>query len=77
MLGLIVASMLFGATFLGLTLFMSKSQELMYHTNQKLNLVSLLTVIYSVGQMIAPMIAGVLIGDSNNYQLALTFNYLY
>lgn len=74
MLGLIVASMLFGATFLGLTtLFMSKSQELMYHTNQKLNLVSLLTVIYSVGQMIAPMIAGVLIGDSNNYQLALTF----
>lgn len=74
MLGLIVASMLFGATFLGLTtLFMSKSQELMYHTNQKLNLVSLLTVIYSVGQMIAPMIARVLIGDSNNYQLALTF----
>lgn len=74
MLGLIVASMLFGATFLGLTtLFMSKSQELMYHTNQKLNLVSLLTVIYSVGQMIAPMIAGLLIGDSNNYQLALTF----
>lgn len=74
MLGLIIASMLFGATFLGLTtLFMSKSQELMYHTNQKLNLVSLLTVIYSVGQMIAPMIAGVLIGDSNNYQLALTF----
>ena len=74
MLGLIVASMLFGATFLGLTtLFMSKSQELMYHTNQKLNLVSLLTVIYSVGQMIAPMIAGVLIRDSNNYQLELTF----
>lgn len=74
MLGLIIASMLFGATFLGLTtLFMSKSQELMYHTNQKLNLVSLLTVIYSVGQMIAPMIAGLLIGDSNNYQLALTF----
>lgn len=74
MLGLIIASMLFGATFLGLTtLFMSKSQELMYHTNQKLNLVSLLTVIYSVGQMLAPMIAGLLIGDSNNYQLALTF----
>lgn len=74
MLGLIIASMLFGATFLGLTtLFMAKSQELMDHTNQKLNLVSLLTVLYSVGQMIAPMIAGVLIGDSNNYQLALTF----
>ncbi|MDT0724405.1 YbfB/YjiJ family MFS transporter [Staphylococcus haemolyticus] len=74
MLGLIIASMLFGATFLGLTtLFMSKSQELMYHTNQKLNLVSLLTVIYSVGQMLAPMIAGLLIGDSNNYLLALTF----
>lgn len=74
MLGLIIASMLFGATFLGLTtLFMSKSQELMYYTNQKLNLVSLLTVVYSVGQMIAPMIAGLLIGDSNNYQLALTF----
>ncbi|MCH4379389.1 MULTISPECIES: YbfB/YjiJ family MFS transporter [Staphylococcus] len=74
MLGLIIASMLFGATFLGLTtLFMSKSQELMYYTNQKLNLVSLLTVVYSVGQMIGPMIAGLLIGDSNNYQLALTF----
>ncbi|BCP94074.1 MULTISPECIES: YbfB/YjiJ family MFS transporter [Staphylococcus] len=74
MLGLIIASILFGATFLGLTtLFMSKSQELMHHTNQNLNLVSLLTVIYSVGQMIAPMIAGLLIGDSNNYQLALTF----
>lgn len=74
MLGLIIASILFGATFLGLTtLFMSKSQELMHHTNQNLNLVSLLTVIYSVGHMIAPMIAGLLIGDSNNYQLALTF----
>lgn len=71
---LIIASMLFGATFLGLTtLFMSKSQALSFQTNSKINFVSLLTVIYSVGQMLAPIISGVLIGDSGNYNLALSF----
>ncbi|MCI2773981.1 YbfB/YjiJ family MFS transporter [Staphylococcus petrasii] len=73
-LSLIIASMLFGATFLGLTtLFMSKSQALSFQTNSKINFVSLLTVIYSVGQMLAPIISGMLIGDSGNYNLALSF----
>ena len=66
--------MKFGGTFLGLTtLFISKGQSLMYKTDDPLNLVSLLTVIYSLGQMLAPMFAGILIGKSNNYNIALIF----
>ncbi len=45
----------------------------MYKTDDPLNLVSLLTVIYSLGQMLAPMFAGILIGKSNNYNIALIF----
>ncbi|BCD42272.1 major facilitator superfamily permease [Staphylococcus aureus] len=71
---LVISSVLFGGTFLGLTtLFISKGQSLMYKTDDPLNLVSLLTVIYSLGQMLAPMFAGILIGKSNNYNIALIF----
>ena len=70
---LVISSVLFGGT-LGLTtLFISKGQSLMYKTDDPLNLVSLLTVIYSLGQMLAPMFAGILIGKSNNYNIALIF----
>jgi predicted MFS family arabinose efflux permease len=73
-ISLIMSSLLFGATFLGLTtLFMSKGQQLMYKANGKANYVATLTVIYSVGQMIAPSISGLLIGDSGNYNAALIF----
>lgn len=71
---LMISSILFGSTFLGLTtLFMSTGQKLMYQSGGKSNLVASLTVIYSVGQMVAPAISGVLIGASNNYNIALAF----
>lgn len=71
---LVISSILFGATFLGLTtLFMSKAQTLMFQSNSKINLVASLTVIYSLGQMIAPALSGVLIGESGNYNAALIF----
>lgn len=71
---LMISSILFGSTFLGLTtLFMSTDQKLMYQSGGKSNLVASLTVIYSVGQMVAPAISGVLIGASNNYNIALAF----
>ncbi|MEB7788562.1 YbfB/YjiJ family MFS transporter [Staphylococcus equorum] len=71
---LVISSILFGATFLGLTtLFMSKAQTLMFQSNSKINLVASLTVIYSLGQMIAPALSGVLIGESRNYNAALIF----
>ncbi len=64
MLGLMVVWMLFGVTFLGLRrLFMWKREEVMYHRNEKLNVVWLLRVIYSVGEMIGPMIGGVVMGE--------------
>ncbi|MDW5470501.1 YbfB/YjiJ family MFS transporter [Staphylococcus equorum] len=71
---LVISSILFGATFLGLTtLFISKAQTLMFQSNSKINLVASLTVIYSLGQMIAPALSGVLIGESGNYNAALIF----
>ncbi len=71
---LVISSILFGATFLGLTtLFMSKAQTLMFQSNSQINLVASLTVIYSLGQMIAPALSGVLIGESGNYNAALIF----
>ncbi|QLK85253.1 YbfB/YjiJ family MFS transporter [Staphylococcus sp. 17KM0847] len=71
---IVIASMLFGGTFLGLTtLFMAKSQEIMLQTNQKINMVSLMTIVYSLGQMLAPMISGHLIGNSEHFDLALLF----
>lgn len=71
---IIISSILFGGTFLGLTtLFLSQGQTMMYRFNTKTNFVASLTVIYSVGQMIAPSISGVLIGESGNYNLALGF----
>ncbi|MDT3983004.1 YbfB/YjiJ family MFS transporter, partial [Staphylococcus ureilyticus] len=74
MLSLILSSLLFGSTFLGLTtLFMSKAQALMYQNNSKLNLVAILTVIYSLGQMIAPALSGLLIGSAGNFNAALIF----
>lgn len=69
---LIISSCLFGGTFLGLTtLFMSRGQ-LMSAISGK-NLVALLTFIYSLGQVIAPYFAGILIGDTDNYNGALIF----
>lgn len=74
MMSLVISSLFFGATFLGLTtLFMSKAQTLMFESASKINLVASLTVIYSLGQMIAPAFSGVLIGESGNYNAALIF----
>lgn len=71
---LIISSLLFGSTFLGLTtLFMSKGQMLMFQTGSQSNFIATLTVIYSVGQMIAPFVSGYLIGESGNYNSALLF----
>ncbi|MGV3128143.1 YbfB/YjiJ family MFS transporter [Staphylococcus simulans] len=71
---LIISSLIFGSTFLGLTtLFMSKGQMLMLETGGKSNFIATLTVIYSIGQMIAPFVSGFLIGESENYNAALLF----
>ncbi|WP_323707138.1 YbfB/YjiJ family MFS transporter [Mammaliicoccus vitulinus] len=69
---LIISSCLFGGTFLGLTtLFMSRGQLMSAILGK--NLVALLTFIYSLGQVIAPYFAGILIGDTDNYNGALIF----
>ncbi|EIU0280838.1 YbfB/YjiJ family MFS transporter [Staphylococcus pseudintermedius] len=68
-----LSSMIFGATFLGLTtLFMSKSHQITFETKGN-NLVAVMTLIYSVGQMIAPYISGILIERTHNYNDALIF----
>ncbi|WP_411860918.1 YbfB/YjiJ family MFS transporter [Mammaliicoccus sciuri] len=71
-ISLIISSCLFGGTFLGLTtLFMSRGQLMSAVSGR--NLVALLTFIYSLGQVVAPYFAGILIGSSNNYNGALIF----
>lgn len=71
-IALIISSCLFGGTFLGLTtLFMSRGQLMSAVSGR--NLVALLTSIYSLGQVMAPYFAGILIGSSNNYNGALIF----
>ena len=45
----------------------------MLQTGGKSNFIATLTVIYSIGQMIAPFVSGYLIGDSGNYNAALLF----
>ena len=71
-IALIISSCLFGGTFLGLTtLFMSRGQLMSAVSGR--NLVALLTFIYSLGQVVAPYFAGILIGSSNNYNGALIF----
>lgn len=71
-IALIISSCLFGGTFLGLTtLFMSRGQLMSAVSGR--NLVALLTFIYSLGQVMAPYFAGILIGSSNNYNGALIF----
>ncbi|PCF51734.1 YbfB/YjiJ family MFS transporter [Staphylococcus delphini] len=68
-----LSSMIFGATFLGLTtLFMSKSHQITFETKGN-NLVAVMTLIYSVGQMIAPYISGILIERMHSYNDALIF----
>ncbi|MCJ0965676.1 YbfB/YjiJ family MFS transporter [Mammaliicoccus sciuri] len=71
-ISLVLSSCLFGGTFLGLTtLFMSRGQLMSAVSGR--NLVALLTFIYSLGQVVAPYFAGILIGSSNNYNGALIF----
>ena len=71
-ISLVISSCLFGGTFLGLTtLFMSRGQLMSAVSGR--NLVALLTFIYSLGQVMAPYFAGILIGSSNNYNGALIF----
>ncbi|HDU0704866.1 TPA: YbfB/YjiJ family MFS transporter [Staphylococcus pseudintermedius] len=68
-----LSSMIFGATFLGLTtLFMSKSHQITFETKGN-NSVAVMTLIYSVGQMIAPYISGILIERTHSYNDALIF----
>ncbi|HEC2177840.1 TPA: YbfB/YjiJ family MFS transporter [Staphylococcus delphini] len=68
-----LSSMIFGATFLGLTtLFMSKSHQITFETKGN-NLVAVMTLIYSAGQMIAPYISGILIERTHSYNDALIF----
>ncbi|HCT0380197.1 TPA: YbfB/YjiJ family MFS transporter, partial [Staphylococcus pseudintermedius] len=68
-----LSSMIFGATFLGLTtLFMSKSHQITFETKGN-NLVAVMTLIYSVGQMIAPYISDILIERTHSYNDALIF----
>ncbi|WP_438798955.1 YbfB/YjiJ family MFS transporter [Staphylococcus pseudintermedius] len=68
-----LSSMIFGATFLGLTtLFMSKSHQITFETKGN-NLVAVMTLIYSVGQMIAPYISGILIERTHSYNDAMIF----
>ncbi|MCO4325733.1 MFS transporter [Staphylococcus agnetis] len=73
MIALMISSMLFGSTFLGLTtLFMSQGQKIAYEIGNG-HVVSLMTFIYSFGQMMAPYVAGVILAHTVGYSTALIF----
>ncbi|SFS63118.1 YbfB/YjiJ family MFS transporter [Paenibacillus sp. BC26] len=65
-----IGAILFGATFMGITtLFVSYAKELYPQNNRKI--IGLLTASFGLGQMIGPLVAGLLISGHGNYLVAL------
>lgn len=70
--GVFLGSLLFGGTFMGITtLTVSVGKNLSFQNTNKA--IGYLTASYGLGQVIGPMIAGILTSHSNNYNGALIF----
>lgn len=71
--GALIGSLLFGATFMGMTaLFMAEVKNSVSHKSNQL--IGLFTGVYGIGQVIGPIIAGVLITHSGNYDSSFIFS---
>lgn len=69
-ISLIISSLLFGATFMGITTLATTLARQMNPTNSS-RIIGYLTAIYAVGQMIGPTIAGILSFYTQSYNFAL------
>ncbi|WP_219834205.1 YbfB/YjiJ family MFS transporter [Paenibacillus sp. R14(2021)] len=68
--GVVAGALLFGVTFMGITtLSVSYAKELYPQNNRKI--IGLLTSLFGLGQMIGPVIAGLLIAGNGSYLTAL------
>ncbi|MGD8190732.1 YbfB/YjiJ family MFS transporter [Brevibacillus ginsengisoli] len=67
---LLLGAVLFGATFMGITTLTISYAKDLYPLNNR-RIIGLLTTIYGLGQMIGPVIAGVLISGRGSYDAAL------
>ncbi|GEK34950.1 YbfB/YjiJ family MFS transporter [Kurthia sibirica] len=67
-----LSALLFGSTFVGLVSMTTGYGRLLFPTKSA-SVVSVLTSYYAVGQIIGPIIAGILVGYYNNYNAALLF----
>jgi predicted MFS family arabinose efflux permease len=70
--GALIGSILFGATFMGITtLVVSEGRKIAPNRSSKV--IGYLTCVYGIGQMIGPSVAGILIAKSGNYHSSLFF----
>ena len=69
-ISLIISALLFGATFMGITTLATTLARQMNPANSS-RVISYLTAIYAIGQMIGPTIAGVLTSFTQSYNAAL------
>ncbi|WP_282942262.1 YbfB/YjiJ family MFS transporter [Paenibacillus sp. RC67] len=68
--GVILGTILFGGTFMGITmLFVAYAKDLYPHNNK--SIIGLLTTFFGLGQIIGPLIAGVMISGNGSYLSAL------
>ncbi|GIN92874.1 MFS transporter [Siminovitchia terrae] len=71
-IGVFLGAFLFGGTFMGITtLIVSKGQSLSFPNTNKS--IGYLTAAFGIGQIIGPVVAGILTSHSNNYNGALIF----
>ncbi|RNF39790.1 YbfB/YjiJ family MFS transporter [Planococcus salinus] len=70
--GALVGSLLFGASFMGLTaMFVAATRALLPEQSNKG--IGFLTFVFGIGQMVGPIIAGILIEYSGNYNSSIAF----
>lgn len=70
--GALIGSLLFGATFMGITtLFMTEAKNIISVSSSYV--IGYLTFFYGLGQMIGPAVAGILIAETGGYARALYF----
>ncbi|MBT2733470.1 YbfB/YjiJ family MFS transporter [Bacillus sp. ISL-7] len=66
----IISALLFGATFMGITTLVTTMGRQMNPSNSG-RTIGILTAIYAIGQLIGPILAGVLSSFTNNFNTAL------
>lgn len=70
--GGLLGAFLFGGTFMGITTLTMQVAREMY-PNQSSKIIGYLTFAYGVGQIISPLIAGILTKDTGQYEAAILF----